>query len=219
MNINIWQGQRGNADDRGGLNYLYHGGMLSLKEKDKRYLVINKGFYNTDAGALKGRFDVYYPKGMIKEKKFGVEADICTFSPTLGVLNGDKSVVFATWTAKRQYVRVLSNDTLSVEVLYRRVLKRLHFDTEIELKIALPNILTPVYPSVEEALQTVLSGQYLARAFNNKFFLANSTTSNNIVLGYKNKEIGEYILANNCIVMYDEHKEKEDEVSKYFRVA
>lgn len=215
--MNIWEecAAEGGND---GMDYLFSGGLFKFTEKGKTFLASNNGFYQDDNGVNKGAFDIYTGEGHTKERKLNNKADVQTFSPSLGVLNGDKSVIMTSWEARRQYVRVLNNRTLVRNVLYTSSLKKLGFSHDRELKMALPNILKPVYPNVAEAVEAVLSGECIAKAFNNKYFLANSMYSDNIVLGYKEYEIGEYDAATKVITLYEQFQDKEMEVSKYFRV-
>lgn len=215
--MNIWQEAR-NHEGRNGLDYLFGNGILNYTEKGKSFLAVNEGFYTTDEGEQRGIFRVHTGNGKSKERRLGTNSDIQTFSPHLGVLNGNKGVVLTKWVARRQYVRVLNRDTLHTQVLYDKILSKLGFSPSDEVGFAYPHLLQPEYPSVQEALQKVLSGEVQACAFNNKYYLANSPYSDNIVLGYKEHEVGEYVEKASAVKLYPEFVEKTDEVRKFFKV-
>lgn len=215
--MNIWtEGNEG--EGRHGLNYLFGNGILEFIEKGKSFLAVNEGFYEADSGETKGIFRVHTGQGNTKERRLGTKSEVRTFSPNLGLLNADKTVVLSKWLASRQYVRVLNRDTLHMDVMYSKVLKDLNFSVNHEIQHAYPQLLHPAYPNVQKALADVLSGNVLARAFSNKFFLANSPYSDNVVLGYKDQEIGEYLEQTGTVQLYDEFVDKADEVRQYFKI-
>lgn len=210
----IWE-LAGNRDE---LRYLFEGGYLALKDKNKTILVHNMNFYTTNNGEPRGAFTMYSGKVPVADKRLGVTFNISPFSPSLGLLNGVMSVVYTSRAAVRQYVRVLNSNTLKTAVLYEKSLLKLGFGTKAEKDIALPQMLGAEYPTVDEAMESVLRGDTIARAFTPKFFVANSHRSNNIVLGYKTKEIGEWNEKTTTINLYDEFEDKAEEVSTFFNI-
>jgi len=216
--MKIWDDLEGRQGRRDGMNYLYGNGILEFVEKGKSFLAMNEGFYEADNGETKGIFRVYTGRGKTKERRLGADSMVRTFSPNLGILNCDKTVVLAKWVAKRQYVRVLNRDTLELNVMYGGIADKLGFSTGTEKGLAYEQLLHPVYPNVQECLAEVLSGGVIASAFNNKYFLANSPYSSNVVRGYKDSEIGEYDEHTGAMKLYDAFADKQVEVSKFFKV-
>jgi len=208
----IWNISK-SADD---LNYLFGGGYLRLEMKLKSYLAHVESFYVGTDGHTKANLTVIHDKSFKRTaKRVGTDAKIFTFSPTLGIVNSDLTVCYLERMAARQYTRVITDNTLSISPLLGAMYKILNIGTQNIVTAAKVGMLTKNNLTRDEALGQVLSGEYIARAINNKYFFANTLNYKDVVLGYKKNIVGTYNEATNRVELFKEFNDLEEEVSNY----
>lgn len=115
--------------------------------------------------------------------------------PKMGVLNYRDSVVFAHTDASRQWRRGLDRESLIYEdplSLDSRIIRVESGTTNrfLSRSDVIKALYNPVKFSFHTAYEKVRSFERRAAAFNNKFFIANTILSNDLVIGYRNTLVG-----------------------------
>jgi hypothetical protein len=139
--------------------------------------------------------------------------------PELGVINIDNIAMHFSRTPDRQWKEGFTWETITHNYLAREAVSLLGVkDPWLKRDELLGPIFNPSYPSYKQALEDVVGGSAIVRAFNNKYWIGVAPFTKTPVLGYKLWYVGK-VGNNGEVSLHDKAKHLKEEISMYAEVV
>lgn len=119
---------------------------------------------------------------------------------SLGYVNSKHQCVYISRTPKRMWKAGLVPENLRLDYLHKHYAR---MEDTVEIENALEQILNNDYPSFRKACLEVHTGKKAANAFHRNFAVSLSDTTKDLVLFYKNFEVGYVDVKENQIYIGD----------------
>lgn len=124
--------------------------------------------------------------------------------PDVGAINVKETVLYIWRKPVRQWSRGLSEATLGHFCVNRQEIHIMNQETPPLIHLeSLWNVFNPKFPYAEDAFAQVDSLDYLARAWNHKYYFTTKAKASKIMVGYKRQLVGwaedsKHVILNQC---------------------